>query len=180
VSAYVTTPAPITHTESLVRALVDLGFTRSDIEVHEGPTPLYGYEGDIRAERADIVIRREFIGEASNDIGFERTPVGMQLHISEFERECGYDAAWCRRLWDAYERHHAEELKRIANAEAAAADLEAKRQAAIAAKRAEEERRQLVEAQRVALTEKAKMLGYRVQEKRQGDSLRLVLVKRTY
>jgi hypothetical protein len=47
-------------------------------------------------------------------------------------------------------------------------------------RRVEEERRKLVEAQRQAIHEKAKKMGYRVQETREGDSLRLVLVKRVY
>ena len=38
----------------------------------------------------------------------------------------------------------------------------------------------LVEAQRQSIHKKAKAMGYRVQETRQGDKLRLVLVKRVY
>ena len=47
-------------------------------------------------------------------------------------------------------------------------------------RRIEEERRQLVEARRQTIHEKAKKMGYRVQESREGDKIRLVLVKRVY
>jgi hypothetical protein len=38
----------------------------------------------------------------------------------------------------------------------------------------------MVEAQRQAIHEKARSMGYRVEETRQGDKVRLVLVKRVY
>lgn len=44
----------------------------------------------------------------------------------------------------------------------------------------EEERQRLVEAQRKTVHEKAKKLGYQVKESREGETIRLVLVKRTY
>lgn len=46
--------------------------------------------------------------------------------------------------------------------------------------RLEAERQKLVEAQRATVQEKAKKLGYQVKETREADTIRLVLVKRTY
>ena len=48
----------------LLAALADLGYP----EVEEGVAlPLYGYQGDRRRETADLVVRRRFLGSASND-----------------------------------------------------------------------------------------------------------------
>ena len=47
-------------------------------------------------------------------------------------------------------------------------------------RRVEEERQRVVEAQRQTVHERAKKMGYRVQESRVGETVRLVLVKRTY
>ncbi|MHA1549882.1 MAG: hypothetical protein ACTSXV_00325, partial [Alphaproteobacteria bacterium] len=44
----------------------------------------------------------------------------------------------------------------------------------------EEKRKALVEAQRKEVRARAKKMGYRIKEKRQGNVLRLVLVKRAY
>jgi hypothetical protein len=60
--------------QALIEALVAVGFDRSQIEVHEEVVPLFGYQGDERAQRAHIVIRREHVGRAANDVGWERLP----------------------------------------------------------------------------------------------------------
>jgi hypothetical protein len=66
----------------LVGALADLGFA----EVEEGTAlPLYGYRGDRRAETAELVVRRRFVGPASNDLGFRRTPEGYVPVVSEYD-----------------------------------------------------------------------------------------------
>lgn len=45
-------------------------WTKEMIEIHETPTNLVGYHGDVRQQKANIIIRRKHIGSASNDIGF--------------------------------------------------------------------------------------------------------------
>ena len=55
----------------LIAALADLGYT----QVEDGQDlPLYGYRGDRRPETAELVVRREHIDSASNDLGFVRSP----------------------------------------------------------------------------------------------------------
>ena len=50
--------------------------------------PLYGYRGDERQERADIVVRRGWIGQWANDIGWKQQPDGAySLIISEYDGE---------------------------------------------------------------------------------------------
>jgi len=163
-SAYITLPTPITDEQCLIDALADVGFGRTKIEVHPIAVPLVGYEGQQRGQLANIVIRRQHVGSASNDVGFQASATGYQAWIS------GYDSArfgteWLGTLHDRYAVHWAAKLERMA-------DEERRRQ--------DEERKRLVEAQRAAVHEKARKLGYQVKETREGEKLRLVLVKRIY
>ncbi|GHG98857.1 DUF1257 domain-containing protein [Streptomyces lanatus] len=86
--------------ELLVLALATLGFTA--VETHATPQTLYGYRGDARPERAEVIIRRAHIGRASNDIGFRRRDDGtFEAVISEYDRS-RYDHRWLTRLARAY------------------------------------------------------------------------------
>ena len=84
--------------------------------------------------------------------------------ISDYDKK-HFDAAWLARLTDRYEVHAQAKLQRLAEEER---------------RKAEEARLRLIEAQKSAVYEKAKKLGYLVKESRQGDAVRLVLVKRSY
>ncbi|GHJ38678.1 DUF1257 domain-containing protein [Streptomyces sp. TS71-3] len=84
----------------LVTALAEVGFT--DVEQHGAPQTLYGYQGDARPERAEVIVRREHIGKLSNDIGFRRGDDGaFEAVISEYDGSA-YDNAWLTRLTRAY------------------------------------------------------------------------------
>jgi hypothetical protein len=86
--------------DTLVRALRRLGFR--EVEAHDEPQHLYGYQGDRRPQAAEVVIRRAHIGRLSNDIGFARAADGtFQAVISDYDRN-RYDADWMRRLTQAY------------------------------------------------------------------------------
>lgn len=163
-SAYLTLSTPMIDQECLLLALADLGFGHDRVEVHEQPVQLVGYEGRARGVRAELVIRKQHVGVSSNDIGFERTPTGYRAHISDYDGT-HHGQPWLARLHAHYEAHHRDKMARLAEAER---------------RRQEEERRRLVEAQRQSIHDKARKLGYRVQETREGDRLRLVLVKRAY
>ncbi len=148
----------------MLAALEDLGFDRNMVELHDQAVPLVGFEGNARLQRAHIVIRRQHVGRASNDIGFERTPTGYRAWISDYDRS-RYGSAWMARLQARYEQHEIVRRQQLAEAER---------------QRMEAERRRVVEARRAAVHEKARELGYGVEESRQGDKLRLVLVRRSY
>lgn len=75
-SAYVGCETEINDLESLIEALVELGVPRDRIEVHEAARSLYGYQGDVRDQKAHVIVRRRDVGSASNDIGFERMEDG--------------------------------------------------------------------------------------------------------
>lgn len=167
-SAYLTIPTPLVDQDALVAALEDLGFGRAAIEVHAESVALVGYEGRERDPRAHVVIRRQHVGSASNDLGFERTDTGYRAHVSDYDRR-RYDASWLARLRERHDVHHRASLERVA---AEARQREEERRA--------EERRALVEAQRDAIVARARAMGYRVEERREAGGVRLVLSKRVY
>jgi hypothetical protein len=89
--------------QALAAALADLGFPT--VEVHDEPQPLIGYRGDQRAQRAHVIVRRQHVGRASNDIGFARQQDGSyQALISRFDR-ARYNARWLERLHARYAYH---------------------------------------------------------------------------
>lgn len=106
-SHFTTVKTQMVSTEHLVQALVDLGF--SNVESYESPRALYGYRGDERPQRAEVIVRRQFIGPASNDIGFARDSNGAFVAIiSEFDRR-QYDTQWLGQLAQRYAYHVAKE-----------------------------------------------------------------------
>ncbi len=164
-SAYIVIATPMTDRECLLAALDDVGFSAKNIEIHETPVPLVGFEGTQREQLANLVLRRQFVGASSNDLGFLATPTGYRMIVSDYDRP-RFDAAWQAKLAERYKSHADRKL-------AALVEITERR-------RVEEERARLVEAQRQAIQEKAKKLGYRVEETREGENLRLVLVRRAY
>ncbi|THV36364.1 DUF1257 domain-containing protein [Glycomyces buryatensis] len=95
-SHFTTMTTQITDPEALRSALGDVGY--GDVEVHDHAQPLYGYLGDQRSDRANVIVRRRHIGRASNDIGFRREEDGHYLAvISEYDRRV-HDDAWLGRV----------------------------------------------------------------------------------
>jgi len=105
----------LTDEGCLVAALSRLGF-KGKVEVHREAQPLYGYQGDVRAQKAHIIIRQQHVGPAANDLGFERQPDGKyRIWVSDYDRKYNkYDDAWMGRLKQAYgvEKAKAEAKKR--------------------------------------------------------------------
>lgn len=76
--------------ECLIESLcaVKNGFQIEQIEVHKNPETLYGYQGDARQEKANIIIRRQNVGTAANDVGFVRDANGTyKAIISEYDQQ---------------------------------------------------------------------------------------------
>jgi hypothetical protein len=93
----------IVEVRALVKALEDVGF--KNVEVHELAQHLYGYQGDVRAQTAEVIIRRKNIGPASNDIGFKRQKDGtFDAIISEYDRS-RYTKDWLNHLTQRYAYH---------------------------------------------------------------------------
>src|SRR5262245_32524800 len=93
----------ITDTDGLLKALLDVGF--KDVEAHETAQNLYGYKGDARPQTAEVIVRRKYVGHASNDIGFKRQADGtFEAIISGYDRG-KYSKAWLDRLTQRYAYH---------------------------------------------------------------------------
>lgn len=108
-SKYLTfTDVVFTNKTLLLAALADLGY--SDVEQGEG-LHLYGYLGDVRAERAEIVVRRRSIGSSSNDLGFARSGEGYTPIISEYDQRMLHDGKFVARLRSAYNERVVKEMQ---------------------------------------------------------------------
>jgi hypothetical protein len=109
-SHFVNIVTQIKDVQALVRALERMGF-KGQVECHDKAQNLYGYHNDVRKETAHVIIRRKYVGSASNDIGFERTKDGLFVaHISEFDQGTGqysnhvgkYGQDWQTKLYTYY------------------------------------------------------------------------------
>ncbi len=109
-SKYMTfTSAAFKDRECLLNALRECGYT----ETEEGEAlSLYGYQGDRRSETAQIVVRRKFIGAASNDLGFQKTEAGYVPVISEYDRSFMMQGKFLTNLRTHYNIKSAETLAR--------------------------------------------------------------------
>lgn len=159
-SAYITLMTPMTDQECLVAAIVDQGFAATSIEQSEVPIQLRGWQ---TGRQANVVLRKEHTGDTYNDIGFLRNATGFTAILSNDYARFGPE--WLNRIHARYQHYERMKVEHLAAEES---------------RRLEAERQKLVEAQRVAVQEKAKKLGYQVKESREGDTIRLVLVKRIY
>jgi len=95
-SHYAELKTQIKDEKALVAALVRMGFKEEHVEIHKEATNLYGYHGDKRNDKAEIIIRRKYIGGSSNDIGFKKQADGTyKAIISDFDRtSMGYNQKW--------------------------------------------------------------------------------------
>jgi len=89
--------------EALLKALQDLGFKQ--VEVYDVAQHLFGYQGDQRSQTAEVILRRKYIGRASNDIGFKLSQDGTySAVISEYDRS-KYGQEWLNQLSQRYAYH---------------------------------------------------------------------------
>jgi len=86
-SKYIVCQTKYASLELLLDSLEEIGIKRDHVEVHEQPANLHGYRGDSREQKAHVIIRKQFVGSSSNDIGFLRTEDGTyQTYVSDFDR----------------------------------------------------------------------------------------------
>jgi Protein of unknown function (DUF1257) len=99
-SKYQELETKVTEERFLIEALRELGY-RPDV-CPEGRY-LIGYQGDQRQERAHVIVPRQQLDCASNDIGFARDATGVfRALISEYDRGIGFDHAWLGRVAQIY------------------------------------------------------------------------------
>lgn len=93
----------IKDVNALKKALADVGF--NDVEVHDTAERLYGFEGSLRRETAEVIIRRKYLGSASNDIGFKQQDDGhFEAVISSYDRY-KYSQPWLNQVTQRYGYH---------------------------------------------------------------------------
>ncbi|HEU5334039.1 MAG TPA: hypothetical protein VFU73_14770 [Actinocrinis sp.] len=173
-SAYVELASPMTDPECVVKALADMGYPAKKVEVHDTPVPLVGFDRSAAGSVANIVIRRKYVGRLSNDIGFLRTATGYRIFISDYDQH-RFGPAWQAQLQLRYIAHSLAKDKELEQRAAAGGRAGGKAGGQAGAR--EEDRRRMVETRRQEVREKARRLGYHVEETRQGDGVRLVLTK---
>lgn len=108
-SKYLTfTDVVFTNRALLLATLADLGYA----QIEEGESlALYGYRGDERAERAQLVVRRRHIGSASNDLGFAHNHEGYTPIISEYDQRTLHGGKFLARLRTAYNERVVGQMK---------------------------------------------------------------------
>ena len=107
-SHYLDIKTCITNEDALIKALIRKGFKPEQIEVHKEATNLYGYQGDKRQQKANIIIRRKDVGSASNDLGFVKKEDGTyEAIVSKYDSR-KYNEQW---LNDVGTFHNVENAK---------------------------------------------------------------------
>ena len=99
-SKYGTLETEIKEQKYLVAALAEMGYRA---EFHPQGSALVGYEGHERPERANIIIRRQQLDSASNDIGFAKGADGRYAaQLSQYDQRIGFDQKWLNRVHQLY------------------------------------------------------------------------------
>jgi hypothetical protein len=99
-SAYTVAKTRITDLKALQKALALCGFKQT--ELHNEPQSLYGYQGDKRKDKANLIIRRKYVGGCSNDIGFTKQADGsVTATISEYDKG-RYNDKWLKEVNQRY------------------------------------------------------------------------------
>lgn len=94
----------IVDRDCLIASLCENGFSQNAIEVYPELTNLVGYEGRIRREKAEVVIRRRHIGAASNDLGFVRENGRYKAVISDYDR-ARFNDQWLKNVVADHDKH---------------------------------------------------------------------------
>lgn len=102
-SAYTVIDTQLVSTAHLMCALKDVGF--NDVELHDTPQRLVGFEGLRRQQRAEIIIRKCHLDGGSNDLGFSRNADGkFTAIISDFDRP-RFGGTWLMKVTQRYAYH---------------------------------------------------------------------------
>lgn len=97
-SEYKTIEIEISDSECIIKALEEMGY--KPIVCLDSPRHLEGYHGDIRSQKAHIIVPRSQIGSASNDVGFELIDGKYIAHVSAYDKHTW--AAKLNRLRQGY------------------------------------------------------------------------------
>jgi Protein of unknown function (DUF1257) len=103
VSHYSTIETAFFDPDVLVQTLEELE-PQWVVERHTIAVPLFGYQNDMRPEKAEIVVRRQYVGHASNDIGFVLQGGRYKAIISEYDSH-RHGSEWLGKLTQLYAKN---------------------------------------------------------------------------
>ena len=86
--------------DCLVEALHEMGY--ADVEIHDDAVNLIGYHADTRPEKANVIVRRNHIGPAANDLGFVKEADGTYSAIVSDYDSHKHGVEWMKGLKRAY------------------------------------------------------------------------------
>jgi hypothetical protein len=84
-SEFLEVETEFTEKDCLVFALEQV-YGKGNVEVYREAQQLQGFKGDLRQQKAHIIIRKEHVGASSNDLGFEKVGDTYRMRISEFDK----------------------------------------------------------------------------------------------
>jgi len=86
----------IKDTDALIASLIQMGFKREQIEIHNTAVTMTGYHGISDNKKAHIIIRKQHTGIPS-DIGFEMDNEGFyHAHIDNYNYAPNFGGTHCR------------------------------------------------------------------------------------
>jgi len=97
-SAYTTCKTAIRDMKYLVKALINMGFKKDQIEVHDKPITMNGYGS--QKQEANVIIRRQYTN-AYGDMGFVQQADGTMAFVYDHMAR-QYDARWQDKLTQQY------------------------------------------------------------------------------
>ena len=86
---------------ALRRALEEV-FGKGHVEDCETPKALIGYHGDTRPEKADLIVRRKYVGSSSNDLGWTWNAATGVFDAIVSEYDAGHARSRLDKLTQAY------------------------------------------------------------------------------
>jgi len=91
--------------EAIKAALKEMGYV---FEEHKQSQHLYGYSGDKRKQKAHIIVRRQHVGAAANDVGFVKGANGRyEMIISQYDKSAGKQSQdFMRNIKKIYAKHN--------------------------------------------------------------------------
>lgn len=107
-SHHTTLETRLVSTQYLVLALNDMGLT--EVEVHDEAQPLAGWGGAGNSLPAHVIVRREHLDGASNDLGFYKNADGTFDALVYQSDQAAYGVAWLGRLTQRYAYRVARDL----------------------------------------------------------------------
>lgn len=105
-SQYAKLQAEYKDRDCLVAALAEQGYTT--VEVHDEAQQLFDYTGrattylDANGDKANVIVRRNFVGGAANDLGFAKQADGKYAAIVSAFDTGKHNTRWFNKLKDHY------------------------------------------------------------------------------